>query len=216
MISDLKKKCGWKRRKEMRPSQLLEAAFSLFVEHGYAATRMEDVAAKAGVSKGTLYLYFNNKENLFSEVVRGNMLFSVNEIEALINNYQGSSAELFTEAMLIWWDCINNTKHAGLAKLTITESLNFPNIAILYHEEVIAREKKIIISLLKRGIMHGDFRQIDVDMTMNIVVAPMAMLLMERCCWNTGVLAELPAKEYLNNFIQIFLHGLLIAPSSVP
>ena len=60
----------WERRKEARPAELLAAALELFVEKGYAGTRLDDVAQRAGVSKGTLYLYFENKEDLFKAVVR--------------------------------------------------------------------------------------------------------------------------------------------------
>src|SRR5947207_12072417 len=85
----------WERRKEARPQELLAAALDLFVERGFAVTRLEDVAKRAGVSKGTLYLYFANKEELFKAVVRENILPVLGEAEAIIDSFEGNSMDLF-------------------------------------------------------------------------------------------------------------------------
>lgn len=78
-VLETKPKPRWERRKDARPQELLDAALALFVERGYAATRLDDVAARAGVSKGTLYLYFENKEELFKAVVRANLVSALAE-----------------------------------------------------------------------------------------------------------------------------------------
>src|SRR5471030_357608 len=103
-----KNKPRWVRRKEARPQELLAAALDLFVERGYAATRLDDVAAQAGVSKGTLYLYFTNKEELFKAVVRETVLPVLGEAEAILDRYEGHSADLFREFILSWWERIGN------------------------------------------------------------------------------------------------------------
>ncbi len=139
----------WERRKDARPQELLAAALDLFVDKGYAATRLDDVAARAGVSKGTLYLYFTNKEELFKAVVRENLLPALGEAEAAIEECDGPSAELFRGIMLGWWERIGDTKLSGICKLMIAESGNFPELARFYHEEVISRGNKMIISLLR-------------------------------------------------------------------
>jgi AcrR family transcriptional regulator len=82
----------WERRKEARPQELLAAARDLFVERGYAATRLDDVAARAEVSKGTLYLYFTNKEELFKAVVHENVVPLLGEAESIIEAYEGHTA----------------------------------------------------------------------------------------------------------------------------
>ena len=84
----------WERRKEARPQELLEAAIDLFVERGYAATRLEDVARRAGVSKGTLYLYYENKEELFKAVVRSSIVPAIGEAEVSVAEFDGHSADL--------------------------------------------------------------------------------------------------------------------------
>ena len=87
----------WERRKGARPSELLAAALNLFVEKGFAATRLDDVAARAGVSKGTLYLYFDNKEALFKAVVQEGIVPVIDEGEALVRDYRGSAPELLRQ-----------------------------------------------------------------------------------------------------------------------
>src|SRR5262245_33517236 len=84
----------WERRKEARPAELLSAALDLFVEKGYAGTRLDDVAARAGVSKGTLYLYFQNKEELFKAVVRENIVTALVETAQEMRDFDGPTAEL--------------------------------------------------------------------------------------------------------------------------
>src|SRR5512142_2099140 len=107
----------WERRKEARPAELLAAALELFVEKGYAGTRLEDVAHRAGVSKGTLYLYFENKEDLFKAVVRGNVLPVLQHGEKLVEALSGSSADLVRKLVRGWWELTGSTKIAGIPKL---------------------------------------------------------------------------------------------------
>ena len=90
------------RRKEARPGELLAAALELFVEKGYAATRSEEVARRAGVSKGTLFLYFASKEELFKATVREHVLPSVAAAEGLART-EGVSASQLLEWLLRGW-----------------------------------------------------------------------------------------------------------------
>ncbi|MCJ7838090.1 MAG: TetR/AcrR family transcriptional regulator, partial [Burkholderiales bacterium] len=94
----------WTRRKDARPEEIIAAALDLFVERGFAATRLDDVAARAGVSKGTLYLYFENQEDLFKAVVRGNVLPVLQHGEVLVGNFSGSSADLVRKLVRGWWE----------------------------------------------------------------------------------------------------------------
>ncbi|MBV6539814.1 TetR/AcrR family transcriptional regulator, partial [Ursidibacter maritimus] len=128
----LKNKPRWTRRKDARPQELLAAALVLFVERGYAATRLDDVATRAGVSKGTLYLYFASKEDLFRAVVRENLVPVLDEAEQAIDSYTGHSASLLREFILGWWQRIGDTPLSGLTKLMVAESGNFPEVAKFY------------------------------------------------------------------------------------
>jgi AcrR family transcriptional regulator len=204
----------WERRKEARPQELLAAALDLFVERGFSAARLDDVAARAGVSKGTLYLYFESKEELFKAVVRENVLPIIGEAEEMVDSFEGPTAILFQGIMLGWWERIGSTKLAGITKLMIAESGNFPELAAFYYEEVMSRSHAMIVRMLERGIARKEFRPIDAQQAMNVVVAPMVMLMM----WNQSFAACRPDKidpqQYLQCFIDLFLHGLLKEPAA--
>ena len=92
-----------KRRKEARPAELLAAALTLFVDKGYAATSLERVASHAGVSKGTLYLYYESKEALFKAVIQEGIIPVIAENEAIAAQHTGSSFELLQRLLDNWW-----------------------------------------------------------------------------------------------------------------
>lgn len=212
MNCPLKKR--WERRKDARPQELLAAALDLFVERGFAATRLDDVAARAGVSKGTLYLYFTNKEELFKAVVRENVVPVLGEAEGIIEAYEGSSADLFREIALGWWERIGATKLSGIAKLMVAESSNFPEVAQFYHDEVIIRGNAMIARMLERGVKRGEFRQVDVEQATRVICAPMIMLMLWKHSFSTCSPEPMSPDAYLNSFIDLFLHGMLIKPSA--
>ncbi|WP_198972925.1 TetR/AcrR family transcriptional regulator, partial [Xylophilus sp. ASV27] len=114
------------RRKEARPGELLEAALDVFVEKGYAAARVDEVAARAGVSKGTLFLYFPSKEELFKEVIRKNISGLYANWSAEIDCFTDTTAEMLAYALQEWWRLVGSTKMAGICKLMEAEAGNFP------------------------------------------------------------------------------------------
>lgn len=200
----------WERRKEARPQELLAAALDLFVERGYAATRLDDVAARAGVSKGTLYLYFANKEELFKAVVRENVVPVLGEAEGILENHEGHTADLFRDLVRTWWERIGNTKLSGITKLMMAESGNFPEITQFYHDEVISRGHTMAARMLERGIERGEFRQLDIRQATHVICAPMIMLMMWKHSFST-CRSEHPVSPdaYLDSFIDLFLRGAL-------
>jgi AcrR family transcriptional regulator len=212
MNCPLKKR--WERRKEARPQELLAAALDLFVERGFAATRLDDVAARAGVSKGTLYLYFTNKEELFKAVVRENVVPVLGEAEGIVESYEGSTIDLFRELVIGWWERIGATKLSGITKLMMAESSNFPEVAQFYHDEVIQRGNAMFARMLERGISRGEFREVDIEHVTRVICAPMLMLMMWKHSFNTCRPEPMSPEAYLDSFIDLFLHGMLAkAPS---
>ena len=203
----------WSRRKEARPQELLSAALDLFVERGYAATRLDAVAARAGVSKGTLYLYFANKEELFKAVVRENLLPVLDEAEEVFAGHAGSSASLLRAFLYGWWERIGQTPLAGLPKLIMAESGNFPEVARFYHDEVVARASAFIVGLLERGIRSGEFRPIDPVQAQQVIVAPMLMLMMWTHSNTICQLTPIVPESYLECLFDLLQHGLLAAPA---
>lgn len=198
----------WARRKTARPQELLAAALDLFVERGFAATRLEDVAASAGVSKGTLYLYFANKEELFKAVVRENVVPAIGEAESVIDGYQGASVDLFREIMLGWWERIGDTKLSGITKLIMAESGNFPEVARFYQEEVISRAERMIVRMLERGMTRGEFRIVNAAQATQVVMAPLLMLMMLQHSFNACGPNNGSPQSYLQCVIDLLLNGL--------
>lgn len=201
-------KVRWQRRKDARPSELTAAALELFVDRGFAATRLEDVAARAGVSKGTLYLYFDSKEELFKAVVREGLLPALTQGEELIATFQGSAAELLRIFVQRWWELIGSKPIGGLPKLIISEARNFPEIAEFYYEEVIRRAHRLLCAVLQRGVDSGEFRAIDVGTMQHIVFAPVIMFLIWRhslgCCDANAI----DPQVYLEQATEFMLRGL--------
>src|SRR5690606_20656201 len=148
----------WTRRKEERPAELMAAALDLFVERGYAATRLDDVAARAGVSKGTLYLYFSSKEELFKAVIRSGIVPLIEQGERLQQEHRGGAGDLLRKIVLSWWQSVGSSKLGGIPKLMFSECRNFPEIGQFYFEEVISRSYRLIESVMERGMQSGEFR----------------------------------------------------------
>lgn len=201
-----------RRRKEARPAELVAAALDLFVEKGFAATRLEDVAAHAGVSKGTLYLYFDSKEALFKAVVREGLLPALAEGEKLVAGFDGPSEALLREVAAGMWRLIGAQRIGGIPKLIFAEARNFPEIARFYQEEVILRGTAMIRGVIERGIARGEFRPADVDAAIYIVIAPVLMRMIWRhsidCCAASGIADE----RYFSEYYEIMLRGLRAAP----
>lgn len=198
-----------KRRKEARPSELLAAALDLFVEKGFAATRLEDVAGRAGVSKGTLYLYYENKEALFKAVIQEGIIPVIAENEAIAARHTGSSFDLMEKLLANWWTKIGQTAFAGIPKLMVAEARNFPELGSYYVENVINRGRALVGSALRRGMASGEFRSMDVETTIDVVIAPILMLLIWRysmsCC--EGIDSD--PQAYLQIHMDLLRHGLL-------
>jgi AcrR family transcriptional regulator len=200
------------RRKEARPAELMAAALELFVEKGFAGTRLDDVAARAGVSKGTLYLYFDSKEALFKAVIQEGIVPILEEGASLIDGFEGSTADLLRAMIAEWWQRIGNTHLAGVPKLMISEAGNFPDLATYYHDVVITRGRDLMRRTLQRGIASGEFRVVDVETAIDVIFAPVLMLVIWRyslgaCCG----MAHDP-QAYLRSHLDLTLGGLTARP----
>ena len=200
------------RRKEARPGELLDAALELFVEKGFAATRVEEVAARAGVSKGTLFLYFASKDELFKAVVRENISGQFVGWNSEFEAFQGTTYDMLAYCMNSWWERVGATRAAGLTKLMMSEAGNFPAIAAFYQQEVIQPGQALIRKILQRGMDRGEFRAIDLDYAVYSVVAPMIFLMLSR--HSSGVCIPdhitLDPKKYIATQLEIVLHGISV------
>ena len=203
-------KTRWKRRKEARPQELTAAALELFVEKGFAATRLDEIAARAGVSKGTLYLYFDSKEELFKAVIREGLLPLLAEGEELMASMPGSASELFRAIVLRWWEIVGEGPIGGIPKLIFAEARNFPEIARFYADEVIMPAHRLFEGVIQRGIDRGEFRPVNLLHVAHAVMAPMIFLMLHHhsfgACPAHG--PDMDPKATLMAHADLILHGL--------
>jgi AcrR family transcriptional regulator len=199
----------WTRRKEARPAELMAAALDLFVERGYAATRLDDVAARAGVSKGTLYLYFSSKEELFKAVIRSGIVPLIERGERLLEEHQGPAHELIRQIVFAWWESVGNTQLGGIPKLMLSECRNFPEIGKFYYDEVISRSHRLMQSVLETGMKSGEFRSMDVNYAMRLILAPMVYLLLWRHSFDFCDSKHIEADRYLEQHLDMIINGLV-------
>src|SRR4051812_30435269 len=141
----------WRRLPEERPRQILSAALAVFGERGLAAARLEDIAKRAGLSKGTIYLYFPNKEELFREVVRQTVVTQIEIGEQRVAQMTGTATEILTDFMRGYWQFIRSPDFAPIFRLVHAEIHNFPDLAQFYAKEVIERALRLIADMIRRG-----------------------------------------------------------------
>jgi AcrR family transcriptional regulator len=201
------------RRKEARPAELVAAALELFVEKGFAGTRLDDVAARAGVSKGTLYLYFDSKDTLFKAVIQEGIVPILEQGAGMVERHTGSSADLLRDLIRAWWQLIGNTHLGGVPKLMISEAGNFPELAAYYHQNVILRGRDLIRRTLLRGLANGEFRSFDVEQAIDVIFAPVLMMAIWRHSLGACGCGQHEPESYLNTHLNLILHGI-VAPSA--
>ncbi|WP_372525705.1 TetR/AcrR family transcriptional regulator [Piscinibacter sp.] len=200
------------RRKEARPQELLDAALELFVEKGFAATRQDEIAARAGVSKGTLYLYYPSKEELLKAVIRERLSTEIEAGMQQVRQHVGSNADLLRSLLPRWWENMFNSPASGVFKLIITEVRTFPEIADYYMREVVEPGHHLIGTVLQRGIEAGEFRPINVEGAVHSLVLPMVMLCLHK--HSLGACSAIESLGHPHDFIQqhidLVLRGLEI------
>jgi AcrR family transcriptional regulator len=165
-----------RRRKETRPTELLDAALEVFAERGFAAARMEDIAARAGASKGTIYLYFPSKEAVFEALVRAAVVPNIERAEAIAAAHDGPVAPLFRRLLALLAEVIaREARIVVLPRLMIGELYRFPELARFYKAAVLDRGLGLIAAVHRRGVERGEFRPQDSDAVAKLVVAPVLL-----------------------------------------
>jgi AcrR family transcriptional regulator len=204
----------WRRRKGARPQEILEAALSVFAEKGFAAARMHDIAIRARVSKGTLYLYFPSKEAIFTALVQEMLAPQLAHFSDLARTHQGSISSLLANILRNLGRFITTSDRAVLPKMVIAEAGNFPDLARIYREEIIERGLALFGGLLQAGIANGEFREIAVAHATRLCIAPLLLA----AIWRT-TFARLDPTPYdyeglIETHIATLLRGLAIQEST--
>ena len=198
----------WKRRKEARPAEIVAAALEVFVERGYAATKLADVARRAGVTKGTLYLYFESKEALFKAVVRETIVPVIAQGEALAQSFTGSARELMEQLIREYWRLVGETALAGIPKLMMAEAATFPELTRFYYEEVVTRGHRLMAGVIERGVRNGEFRSVDVMLAAKLAMSPLMHATVARQAFAACMPEGFDVRAYLNTHIDLYLHGI--------
>ncbi|MBV8401711.1 MAG: TetR/AcrR family transcriptional regulator [Acetobacteraceae bacterium] len=195
------------RRKDARPAEIVEAALALFAERGFAATKLEGVAARAGIGKGTLYLYFSNKEELFRAVVRQGLLPNLEAAEAMVAAHTGSASDILRQIASQFLRLID-TDLTAIPKLVITEAGNFPAIAEFYAEEVVKRGIRLIAGVIALGVESGEFRPIDTQSAVPLFVAPFLMMALWRHSLARHTDVGFDPRRVIETHLDVLLRGL--------
>lgn len=200
------------RRKHARPEEIVNAAMAVFSERGFAATRLEDVAARAGIGKGTIYLYFPNKEELFRAVVRQRLTPNLEAIGAMVAAHTGPTADLLRQIAeralaLIETDVI------AIPKLVLAESGNFPAIARLYAEEVAARGLALLEGVLARGMERGEFRRLDPHSLVPMFTGPIMVMALWKQSLGPHTDIHFDPRKVIATHLDVFLRGIAESPT---
>lgn len=200
----------WRRNPEERPLQILEAAFEVFGAHGLAGARLEDIAKRAGVSKGTIYLYFPNKEALFKEMIRRTVVAHLERTERDFGDGQRSSAtQQIREYMRQWWAFMRSADYQTIHRLVIGELHRFPELVEFYWREVVVRKQQLVDRLMRRGIDSGEFRPIEPSVAGRIMAsmfASHALWASTSCCRSD--LAALTDEEVFDQLMDFFFRAV--------
>ena len=209
MIANAAVSPRWTRRKDARPSEIRDAALELFVQQGFAKTRVEEIAQRAGVTAGAIYRYFPNKEAILSSLIRDSLLESLDAIADRLRQRTGKVTDMIGQALWSWWQLIGDGKLSGLAKLMVAEGDNFPALRDFYFEQAIEeRCGKLIDYLMRKGIAQGEFRVADIDYTVKIIRSSLLMSQIWKHSFAACEPHPLDMRRFFEAHAQLLIAGL--------
>ena len=203
----------FRRRAEARPDEVLDAALDLFIERGFASTRVEDIAARAGLSKGAVYLYFPSKEAVLEGIVRRAIVPIATSALSVVQGYAGDPRTPITLALKTLAAKLADPKVLAIPKLMMREMINFPEFAQMYRREVLDHVIPVIIGLLRTGIAEGYLRPVDPELTVRSIVGPIVMHILMDEVFGLRPESGLSVEKLIDNHLTILFEGLS-APQS--
>ena len=162
----------FQRRKEDRPQEITEAAFEVFAEKGYARARVQEVATRAGVSKGLLYLYFETKQALFKAVIRSVAMRRIDALLLAVEKSELSAEEFVRGPLVTFMKSLPRSPVAIVIRLLIAEGQRHPDLVDYYWKNVVSKGLRAVTELLERGVRNGEFRKTRVTELPQLVIAP--------------------------------------------
>lgn len=200
----------WQRRPEERPDEILDAAQQLFGEVGFARTKIDDVARLAGVSKGTVYLYFDSKETLFREMVRAKVVANLEEAEAMVRSHEGSARDLLVTLTTGMYRRMRDTELARISRVVQAELGNFPELARFYFDEVILRARHLVHEVLEMGVAAGEFRPESLAFAARGLPSLLVQTANVQCFFHQFDPEALDDESALAGLIDLYLNGVLV------
>ncbi|HEV2649954.1 MAG TPA: TetR/AcrR family transcriptional regulator [Rhizomicrobium sp.] len=198
----------WTRRKNERPGEILDAALRVFAAKGFAAARMEDIAKAAGVTKGTIYLYYENKEQVFKSLVLELIGGVMSGVETHVGTYQGPVSDLLRFVLKNIAVVMIHSDRIALPKIIIAEAGNFPALAEFWKREVIDRGMGILGKLMQRGIESGEFRALPTDHMVRLLIAPMLLSAIWRTTFEQFEQTPFDYQAFVETHLDVFLRGV--------
>lgn len=205
----------WRRRKEDRPKDICAAALELFAEKGFAAARIEEIARRAGLSKGALYLYFPTKEALFRAVVRDAVVPNIDAIRQGIAATRLPFADLVRILLSRFAETVTALPLGAVAKMVIGESRNFPELARVWHDDVVLRAVGLLSGLIAEAQERGEVRPGDPRIHAFSLMGPMLIGVLWRETFTPVGVAEIDLPAIARQHAETVLAGLLVSEGKV-
>jgi AcrR family transcriptional regulator len=198
----------FRRRAEARPDEVLDAALDLFIERGFSSTRVEDIAARAGLSKGAVYLYFPSKEAVLEGIVRRAIVPIAANAVHLVENYAGDPRTIITLVMKTVAGRLAEPRTIAIPKLMMREMINFPDFAAMYRTEVLDKVMPLITGLLRTGIAEGYLRPVDPELTIRSIIGPIMLHILLDEVFGVRPADGLALDRLIENHLTILFDGL--------
>ena len=198
------------RRKDARPAEIIEAGLAEFAANGFSATRLEDVAVRAGIVKGTIYRYFDSKEALFKAAVRSRVISTLDEMAAIVDVFPGSSEALLSTVIKAAHRQIFASELPVLIKIMVAEGNRFPDLLSFYYEETICKAEALLQRIVQRGVASGEFNEGAAANLPMIIMSPAMMT----AIWSLTFAANRPiqAEDFLEAHLDLVFNGLKARP----
>lgn len=195
-----------RRRKDARPSEIIEAGFQEFSENGFVGTRLDDVAARAGIAKGTLYLYFNNKEALFEAAVRSRITPLLGRITRLVEFYPGPTRFLLRILFRLMHRQIAAGELQTIMRIMIAEGHRFPELTKFYYEEFMSKMMALLETIVARGVKRGELRAGAATDLPFVIISPGVMA----AIWSMTFQPhhKIPADKFIDAHIDLVMNGI--------
>jgi AcrR family transcriptional regulator len=201
----------WRRRKEARPAEIVQAAYRVFSEKGFAAAKLDDIAAEAGVSKGALYLYFETKQDIFGAVIREAVAPNIGALETMADAFPGRFDQLVRMVIPRVTELASASRIGGVLKMVIAESGNFPEIARIWHDAVVARGLGLLTRLVERAQERGEVRPGDPRNHAVSIMSPILVAVIFRETFAPTGARVFDISKLMEQHLDTVLPGLLLA-----